>query len=90
VIVNDTHAISEEELNVIVNQVERENPGKVILCKPVVDHHLRTVLTQRKYQHYLTGAFLMMTSLTGTVDKKKLNDPFSFNERLEWNVNDDI
>lgn len=90
VIVNETHAISEEELNVIVNQIERENPGKVILFKPVVDHHLRKVLTQRNYQHYLTGAFLMMTSLTGTTDKKKLNDLFNFNERFEWNVYDDI
>ncbi len=90
VIVNETHAISEEELDVIVNQIERENPGKVILFKPVVDHHLRKVLTQRNYQHYPTGAFLMMTSLTGTTDKKKLNDLFSFNERFEWNVYDDI
>ena len=90
VIVNETHAVSEEELNVIVNQIERENPGKVILFKPVVDHHLRKVLTQRNYQHYLTGAFLMMTSLTGTTDKKKLNDLFSFNDRFEWNVYEDI
>ncbi len=90
VIVNETHAISEEELNLIVNQIEQENPGKVILFKPVVDHHLRKVLTQRKYQHYLTGAFLMMTSLTGSTDKKKLNDLFSFNERFEWNVYEDI
>ena len=90
VIVNETHAISEEELNVIVNQIEQENPGKVILFKPVVDHHLRKVLTQRKYQHYFYGAFLMMMSLTGATDKKKLNDLFSFNERFEWNVYEDI
>lgn len=56
VIVNETHAISGEELNMIVNQIERENPGKLILFKPVVDQHLRKVLTQRKYQHFLTGA----------------------------------
>ena len=90
VIVNETHAISEEELNVIVNQIEQENPGKVILLKPLVDHHLRKVLTQRNYQHYLTGSCLMMTSLTGTTDKKKLNDLFSFNSHFEWNVYDDI
>ena len=90
VIVNETHAISEEELNVIVNRIEQENPGRVILFKSVVDHHLRKVLTQRNYQHYLTGAFLMMTSLTGTTDKKKLDDLFSFDERFEWNVYDDI
>lgn len=90
VIVNETHAISEEELNMIVNRIEQENPGKVILFRPVVDHNLRKVLTQRSYQHYLTGSFLMMTSLTGTTDKKKLNDLFSFNERFEWNVYEDI
>jgi ribosomal protein S18 acetylase RimI-like enzyme len=90
VIVNETHAISEEELNMIVNRIEQENPGKVILFRPVVDHHLRKVLTQRSYQHYLTGSFLMMTSLTGTTDKKELNDLFSFNDRFEWNVYEDI
>lgn len=90
VIINETHAISEEELNMIVNRIEQENPGKVILFRPVVDHHLRNVLTQRSYQHYLTGSFLMMTSLTGTTDKKKLNDLFSFNDRFEWNVYEDI
>ena len=90
VIVNETHAISEEELNVIANQIEQENPGKVILFDPVVDHHLRKVLTQRNYQHYLTGGFLMMTSLTGTTNKKKLNDLFSFDDLFEYNVYDDI
>jgi GNAT superfamily N-acetyltransferase len=90
VIVNETHATSEEELNVIVNHIEKENPGKVILFSPVVDHHLKKVLTQRNYQHYLTGGFLMMTSLTGTTDKEKLNDLFHFNERFEWNVYEDI
>jgi GNAT superfamily N-acetyltransferase len=90
VIVNETHAISEEELNVIINQIEQENPGKVILFDPVVDHHLRKILTQRKYQHYLTGGFLMMTSLTGTTDEKKLNDLFNFDERFVWNVYEDI
>ena len=89
IIVNEIHAISEEEINVIVNQIERENPGKV-LRMDVQDYHLRKVLTKRDYQHYLTGAFLMMTSLTGTTDKRKLNDLFSFNERFEWNVYDDI
>jgi len=90
VIVNETHAISEEELNAITNQIEHENLGKVILFNPVVDHHLRNVLIQRDYQHYFTGGFLMMTSLTGTTDKKELNDLFSFNERFEWNVYEDI
>jgi hypothetical protein len=90
VIVNETHAISEEELHMIVNRIEQENPGKVILFRPVVDHHLRKVLTQRSYRQYLTGSSLMMTSLTGTTDKKKLNDLFSFNERFEWNVYEDI
>lgn len=32
----------------------------------------------------------MMTSLTGTTDKKKLNNLFSFNERFVWNVYEDI
>ena len=90
VIVNETHATSEEELNVIVNQIEQANPGKAILFKPVVDHHLRKVLIQRKYQHYLSGAFLMIASLTGATDKKKLNDLFSFNRHFEWNVYEDI
>jgi ribosomal protein S18 acetylase RimI-like enzyme len=90
VIVNETHATSEEELNMIVNRIEQENSGKVILFRPVVDHHLRKVLTQRSYQQYLTGSFLMMTSLTGPTDKKKLNDLFSFNDRFEWNVYEDI
>jgi GNAT superfamily N-acetyltransferase len=90
VVVNETHATSEEELNAIVTRIEQENPGKVILFKPVVDHHLRKVLIQRKYQHYLTGAFLMMTSLTGATDKKRLNDLFSFNNRFVWNVYEDI
>ena len=90
VIVNETHAISEEELNVIVDKIEHENPGKVILFKPVVDHHLREVLIQRNYRQYLTGAFLMMKSLTGDTDEKRLNDLFSFNECFEWNVFDDI
>jgi GNAT superfamily N-acetyltransferase len=89
-IVNETHAISEEELTIIVNQIERENMGKVILFKPVVDHHLRKVLTEKNYQQYLTGSFLMMTSLIGATDKKKLNDLFSFTEGFEWNIYDDI
>jgi len=88
--INEIHAISEEELNVIVNQIERENSGKVIAFKPVVDHHLGKVLTERNYQHYLAGSFLMMTSLTGITDKKELNDLFSFNERFEWSAYDDI
>jgi len=90
VIVNEIHAISEEELNTIVNQIERESSGEVIAFKPVVDHHLRKVLTERNYQNYLAGSFLMMMSLTGTTDKKKLNDLFSFDERFEWNAYDDI
>ena len=90
VIINEVHAISEAELNAIAGQIERQNPGKVIAFKPVVDHHLRKVLTERNYQHYLTGAFLMMTSLTGPTDKKELNDLFSFHERFEWNAYDDI
>ena len=90
VIVNETHAISEVELNVIINQIEQENPGKVILFDPVVDHHLRKILAQRKYQHYLTGGFLMMTSLTGTTDKEKLNDLFNFDEGFVWNIYEDI
>jgi len=90
VIINEIHAISEEELNLIVNHIERENTGKVIAFKSVVDHHLRKVLTKRKYQNYLTGSFLMMTSLTGATDKKKLNDLFSFNEHFEYNAYDDI
>jgi ribosomal protein S18 acetylase RimI-like enzyme len=90
VVVNETHAISEEELNTIVNRIEQDNPGKVILFRPVVDHHLRKVLIHRRYQRYLTGSFLMMASLTSTTDKRKLNDLFSFNERFEWNVYEDI
>ena len=90
VIINEVHATSEEELGAIVNWIERENAGKVIAFKPVVDHHLRKVLAQRGYQHYLAGSFLMMASLTGTKVQKKLNDLFSFNERFEWNVYDDI
>ena len=90
VIINEVHVLSEEELNAIVNQIERENSGKVIAFKPVVGHHLRKVLTGRNYRHYLTGAFLMMASLTGSTDKKRLNDLFSFNERFEWNAYDDI
>jgi len=90
VIINEVHAISEAELNAIVGQIERQNPGKVIAFKPVVDHHLRKVLAERNYQRYLTGAFLMMTSLTGPTDTKTLNDLFSFNERFEWNAYDDI
>mgnify|MGYP001033631857 CR=1 FL=1 len=90
VIINEIHAISEEELNVIVNRIELESSGKVIAFKPVADHHLRKVLTERNYQHYLAGSFLMMASLTGATDKKKLNDLFSFNDRFEWNAYDDI
>jgi len=90
VIVNETHATSEEELNVIVNHIEQENPGKVILFNPVVDHHLRKVLIQRKYHHYFTGAFLLMKSLTGATEKRELNDLFSFNQGFEWNVYEDI
>jgi hypothetical protein len=90
VVVNETHAISEEELNTIVNRIEQDNPGKVVFFRPVVDHHLRKVLTQRRYHQYLTGSFLMMASLTGTIDKRELNDLFRFNERFEWNVYEDI
>jgi len=90
VIINEIHAISEEELKVIVNQIEGERSGKVIGFKYIVDYHLRKVLTARNYQHYLAGSFLMMTSLTGTTDRKKLNDLFSFNEHFEWNAYDDI
>jgi hypothetical protein len=89
VIVNEIHAVSEEESNAIVSRIEQQNPGKVVRVD-VADPHLRKVLTQRNYQHYLTGAFLMMTSLTGKTDKEKLNDLFSFNNRFEWNVYDDI
>ncbi|MGD8565628.1 MAG: GNAT family N-acetyltransferase [Candidatus Bathyarchaeota archaeon] len=90
VFVNDTHAVSEDKLNIIINQIERESPGKVILFSPVVDPHLRRVLTKRKYQHYLTGAHLMMTSLTGTTNKKKLNDLFNFDDLFVYNVYEDI
>jgi len=89
-IINEVHAISEDELDAIVNQIERENSGRVIAFKPVVDHHLRNVLAGRNYRHYLTGAFLMMASLTGSTDEKKINDLFSFTERFEWNAYDDI
>jgi len=90
VIVNEIHAVSEEELNLLVGRIELESLGKVVAFKPVVDHHLRKVLTGRGYRHYLAGSFLMMTSLTGTTDKRKLDELFRFNERFEWNVYDDI
>ena len=90
VIINEIHAISEEELGAIVNQIERENLGKVIAFKLVVDYHLRKVLTERNFQRYLTGAFMMMASLTGTTDREALNELFSFDERFEWNAYDDI